>query len=164
MKTIHKIVASGLGSGFSPVAPGTVGSLIGCLLAYFFNFVFADYDLSIYYLLFTVYCLLLIFIGIISVNQLEKDWGTDAPRFTIDEIAGMSISLLFVPLTWQFVLIAFVLFRFFDILKPFGIRSLEKLNGGLGVMLDDVLAGIYACVLLHVILFSWQYFSIIFHS
>ena len=158
MKTIHKIVASGLGSGFSPVAPGTVGSLIGCLLAYFFNFIFSENDFSIYCLFFTVYCFLLIFIGIISVNQLEKDWGNDSPKFTIDEIAGMSISLLFVPLTWQSVLIAFILFRFFDILKPFGIRSLEKLKGGLGVMMDDVLAGIYACVFLHVILFSFQYF------
>ena len=152
MKTIYKIIASGFGSGYSPFAPGTVGSAVGCLLVYFFHFIFSAYDYSIFALLFFTYCLFIILTGIVTVNKLEAEWGNDAPKFTIDEIAGMSISLLFVPLNWTNILIAFILFRFFDILKPFGIRSLEKLHGGLGVMLDDVLAGIYANIILHVIL------------
>ncbi|MEO5569898.1 MAG: phosphatidylglycerophosphatase A [Bacteroidia bacterium] len=156
MKFFYRLIASGFGSGFSPVAPGTVGSLVGCLFAYLFHLIFSGYDYSVYYLLFLVFCLLFVFIGIVTVNKLENEWGKDAPRFTIDEIAGMLFSLMFVPLEWKSVLIAFVLFRFFDILKPFGIRSLEKVHGGWGVMLDDVLAGIYANILLHVILFSFQ--------
>lgn len=92
-------------------------------------------------------------IGIISIGNLQADWGHDSSRFTIDEIAGMLISLLFIPINWQNILAAFVLFRFFDILKPFGIRQLEKVHGGWGVMLDDVLAGIYANIILHIYLF-----------
>jgi phosphatidylglycerophosphatase A len=158
MKFIFKLIASGFGSGFSPVAPGTAGSLVGVLLAWLFHLLFSQYDLPIYTLFFFVFCLLFISFGIISTNNLEPEWGLDSPRFVIDEIAGMLISLMFVPFAWEAVLIAFVLFRFFDILKPFGIRSLEKLPGGWGVMFDDVLAGIYANVLLHVILFSLKYF------
>ncbi|HKR03187.1 MAG TPA: phosphatidylglycerophosphatase A [Bacteroidia bacterium] len=158
MKTVYKIIASGFGSGFSPVAPGTAGSLAGVLLAWFFNLLFSHYDFTIYTLFYFVFCFLFICFGIISTDKLEAEWGHDSPKFVIDEIAGMLISIMFVPFAWNTVLIAFVLFRFFDILKPFGIRSLEKVHGGGGVMLDDILAGVYANVLLHVILFSFTFF------
>jgi len=74
----------------------------------------------------------------------------------IDEVAGMCISLLWLPVNWKYVLMALVLFRFFDILKPLFIRRMEKLKGGWGVMMDDVLAGVYANVLAQfVIYFHW---------
>jgi len=90
-------------------------------------------------------------IGAIVTNQLEKEWGEDPSKVVIDEIIGVWITLLFVPLTWQNILIGFVLFRVFDIWKPLGIRSLEAIKNGWGVMLDDVLAGIYANIILQIL-------------
>ncbi|SDG58272.1 phosphatidylglycerophosphatase A [Pedobacter terrae] len=90
-------------------------------------------------------------IGVMSADRVEEIWGKDHNRVVIDEVAGMCITLLFVPLKWQYTLIGLVLFRFFDILKPFGIRKLEELPGGWGVMADDVLAGIYANVILQLV-------------
>ena len=92
-------------------------------------------------------------IGIKSAHEVEVLWGKDHGRVVIDEVAGMCITLLFVPVTLKFVLIGLVLFRFFDIVKPLGIRQLEKLPGGWGVMADDVLAGIYANVVLQILIF-----------
>ena len=159
MKTFYKIIASGFGSGFSPVAPGTCGSLVACLVLYLLNlFVPSANDFYNYSFIHIILCISFTVIGIISVNKMEAEWGHDSPEFTIDEIVGMWFTLLLIPFTWTTVLIAFVLFRFFDILKPFGIRSLEKVHGGWGVMLDDILAGIYANVLLHIILFTIRYF------
>lgn len=91
-------------------------------------------------------------IGIMSADRVEEIWGKDHNRVVIDEVAGMCITLLFVPLKWQYTLIGLVLFRFFDILKPFGIRKLEELPGGWGVMADDVLAGIYANIILQLVM------------
>jgi len=90
-------------------------------------------------------------IGIMSADRVEEIWGKDHNRVVIDEVAGMCITLLFVPLKWQYTLIGLVLFRFFDILKPFYIRKLEELPGGWGVMADDILAGIYANIILQLV-------------
>jgi phosphatidylglycerophosphatase A len=79
---------------------------------------------------------------------MELNWGKDNYRIVIDEVAGMSLSLCFVPVAWPYVLAAFVLFRLFDITKPFFIRRMEGLPGGWGVMMDDMLAGLYANLLL----------------
>ena len=75
----------------------------------------------------------------------------DSYRVVIDEVAGMGITLFAIPDTWQYVGIGLVLFRFFDIAKPLFIRKMEKLRGGWGVMLDDVLAGVYANLLLQIV-------------
>jgi len=90
-------------------------------------------------------------VGIWSATEVEHQWGKDNYRVVIDEIVGMCISLLFVPITVKSLLAGLFLFRLFDIAKPLGIRKLEKLKGGWGVMLDDVLAGLYANVLLQVV-------------
>ena len=90
----------------------------------------------------------LLVLGTLAAQQVEPEWGKDSYRVVIDEVAGMWISLLFIPITASNLLVALILFRFFDIAKPFGIRSMEQLPGGVGVMMDDVLAGIYANVLL----------------
>ncbi len=87
-------------------------------------------------------------IGIWSATVVEPQWGKDSYRVVIDEIAGMCLSLLFVPIHAKSLLAGLVLFRLFDILKPLGIRRLEKLNGGWGVMLDDLLAGLYTNLVL----------------
>jgi phosphatidylglycerophosphatase A len=85
---------------------------------------------------------------------MEAAWGKDSYRIVIDEVAGMCLTLLFVPVSWQTVTIGLVLFRFFDIAKPFYIRKMEKLNGGWGVMMDDMLAGLYSNIILQIIVIS----------
>ena len=91
-------------------------------------------------------------LGIWSGNKVEPIWGKDHGRVVIDEVAGMCISLLFIPVTIYYVVAALILFRFFDIVKPLYIRKMEALPGGLGVMMDDVLAGVYANIVLQVFL------------
>jgi phosphatidylglycerophosphatase A len=82
---------------------------------------------------------------------VEKNWGKDNQKVVIDEVAGMCISLLLVPLSVPYVAAGLILFRFFDITKPLYIRKAEHLPGGWGVMLDDVLAGIYTNLLLQLV-------------
>ncbi|MFD2146419.1 phosphatidylglycerophosphatase A [Mucilaginibacter antarcticus] len=91
-------------------------------------------------------------LGVWSGNKVEPLWGKDHSRVVIDELAGMFISLLFVPVTIPYLIAGFVLFRFFDIVKPLYIRRLEALPGGWGVMADDVLAGVYASLILQIII------------
>jgi phosphatidylglycerophosphatase A len=93
-------------------------------------------------------------IGLWSSSLVENDWGKDSSRIVIDEAAGMCISLLFIPVTPVYIITAFVLFRFFDILKPLYIRRAEALPGGWGVMMDDVCAGIYSNLVLQVIIYA----------
>jgi phosphatidylglycerophosphatase A len=94
----------------------------------------------------------LMVLGVFVSNRLEPAWGKDSSKIVIDEVAGMSCTLLFVPHQWQYALIGLGAFRFFDIVKPLFISSAEKLPGGWGVMADDVAAGICANLLLQLVL------------
>jgi phosphatidylglycerophosphatase A len=96
----------------------------------------------------------IILIGIWSSSKVEIVWGKDHNRVVIDEIAGMCITLLFVPFSISYIIIGFLVFRFFDILKPLYIRRLESLKGGWGVMGDDVLAGIYSNLILQIVVLT----------
>ena len=98
---------------------------------------------------------LITFIGIPASTIVARESGIKDPGFVvIDEVAGQMIALIGVPLDWKYLLAGFILFRSFDIVKPFPLRRLESLPGGAGIMLDDVGAGLYALVLLQV----WQHF------
>jgi phosphatidylglycerophosphatase A len=99
--------------------------------------------------------LLITLIGIPAATVVARESGIKDPGFVvIDEVAGQLIALIGVPLHWKYLLAGFILFRSFDIMKPFPLRRLEWLPGGAGIMLDDVGAGLYALVLLQV----WQHF------
>ena len=95
--------------------------------------------------------LVVLVVGVLVSSQLEPEWGKDSNRIVIDEVAGMCCTLLFVPHQLSFAIAGLVLFRFFDIVKPLYISVTEKLPRGWGVMADDVVAGIYANLLLQVI-------------
>lgn len=148
-KIFHIIIATGFGTGFSPVAPGTAGALLATVVWVGLSFLFSPL-----YLLITTVILIVVFtiLGIISANALELEWGKDPSRVVVDEMVGVWIVLLAaLPDKIYQIILAFILFRFFDILKPFGIRKMESLKGGLGVMMDDILAGIYGLIILLIV-------------
>lgn len=144
------LFASGFGAGFSPVVPGTLGTLVAIPIYYFVSSIsFPFYELTLVAFFF--------FSSWIS-NQAESHWGTkDDQRIVIDEIMGFLVTMLWIPKTLFFIAAGFILFRFFDILKPFPIRRLERVKSGYGVVLDDVLAGIYSNIVLHTILRVWAW-------
>ena len=142
---LNYVVATTFGAGFSPVAPGTAGSLIAVLLVYFLSPVPAW--------ILIIALIILFFAGVYTGTQIEKEKGHDPSLVVIDEFVGMGISLLFLDKDWRFYLIAFILFRFFDIVKPPPINLSQKLAGGYGIMIDDVLAGLYALILTHLIVY-----------
>ena len=150
---VAKIIASGFGSGYSPFAPGTAGALVGCLmlwgLEYLWPGLFAGTNGWMGLMLLIG---LFFFLGVKSADVLEPEWGHDPSKVVVDEMVGVWIAMLFVPFSLLNLTIAFILFRIFDIWKPMGIRQMEKINGGWGVMLDDVLAGVYSLVVMHVYL------------
>jgi len=148
MIRVHKLIATCLGIGYVPRGGGTVASAICCFVLYFICGSGCNQALLV------SITGIIIAIGIWSSSKLELIWGKDNNRIVIDEVAGMCISLLFVPLHWYFVLAGFILFRFFDIIKPLYIRKLEKLTGGWGVMADDLLAGIYSNLILQCFVLS----------
>lgn len=143
----HIIIATGFGSGFSPFAPGTAGALTATLI-WIASALVLNSPTSL--LLVTSGLIILFFIlGVWSANVMEKTWGKDPSKIVVDEMVGVWITLLSANMDeFYTVVAAFVLFRLFDIFKPLGIRKMEKLKGGLGIMMDDVLAGVYGFLLL----------------
>jgi phosphatidylglycerophosphatase A len=142
---VFKAVSSVLGIGYLK-GGGTVAALACCLALYLAR-ARAPTTLPLPAGLLTVGLLAL---GTLAAQRVEPDWGKDSYRVVIDEVAGMWVSLLFVPITTPTLVAGLVLFRFFDITKPLYIRRMEKLPGGVGVMMDDVLAGVYTNILLQI--------------
>jgi phosphatidylglycerophosphatase A len=143
MRFLHKLIVTGFGLGYSPIAPGTVGAIGGCVSAILLWRYAAYPNVSLAFLI-----LLFLFLGIYCSTKMEQEWGKDPSRIVIDEVVGMWISLWLIPPGWGYVVLAFVLFRLFDIYKPLFIKKMEVLKGGWGVMMDDVLAGIYANIVI----------------
>jgi len=142
----HKITSTSLGIGYIGKGAGTVAAVVTCLVWYFSLLGQSNFLIP------AIITLLISGLGIWSANRVEPSWGKDHQRVVIDEVAGMCIALLWVPVTLVNVLLALLLFRFFDIVKPLFIKKLENWPGGWGVMFDDILAGIYANIVLQVFL------------
>lgn len=146
MIKLHQILTSFFGIGFIVKGGGTVAAMATSFLW----FVAIADSSSLVAILSTI---LVIVYGIWGANQVEKDWGKDSSKVVIDEVAGMMVALLFVPITITNCLVALALFRFFDIAKPLLISKLESWPKGWGVMSDDILAGIYANAFLQLLLY-----------
>jgi phosphatidylglycerophosphatase A len=146
MVLIHRLISTCLGIGYTPKGGGTVAAVVCCIAWYF---AWAGGNEHFWAQALVTICIL--FVGVYSAGKMEVDWGKDSYRIVIDEVAGMCLTLLFVPVRWQYVAVGLVLFRFFDIAKPLYIRRMEKLSGGWGVMMDDMLAGLYANLLLQIV-------------
>lgn len=145
---LYKLIANGFGAGLLPLAPGTWGAALAVLLLVpltYLNPLAAN-------LLLTGLIVLFALVGVKASDALIPEWGKDPKQVVVDEMVGVWIALLGMPLGNIYYLLAgFVLFRFFDIAKPLGIREVEKIGGGWGIMLDDVLAGVYANIVLQII-------------
>ena len=159
------LIVTFFGTGMSPKAPGTMGSLAAAIVAYpmawlalrLFGYYY-EWKIPIigWYVnqVFLAAALIVFFVAIPFVKKAMKDTGTEDPGWiVIDEVCGIFMALAFVPL--EFIIaqpwilaVAFGLFRFFDILKPLGIHKMEKLPGAWGVMADDLLGGLYAGIVI----------------
>ena len=137
----------GFGSGLAPKAPGTFGTLVGFPLFWWISVYALSTQLIIIAALFLI--------GIYFCGITGKSLGvSDHGSIVWDEIVAMMLVLAFTPNQWQWWLIAFLLFRLFDIWKPYPIRQFDaKLKNGFGVMFDDLLAAVYAIISLHVLAF-----------
>jgi phosphatidylglycerophosphatase A len=139
-----KFFASGLYTGYVPAASGTMGSALAVALYCIPGF---ESPFFLGFMLLVVFLL-----GMFTSSVMEKRYGHDPAEVTIDEVLGMWISLFLLPKKILLVLATFFAFRFFDIIKPFPARKFDAMHGGFGIMMDDVVAGIYANICIHILL------------
>jgi len=139
---IAMLVATGLGAGYGPLVPGTWGSLPGVALAWIVEPRLGGWGLA------TLACVVAL-VGTWAADREARRLGQKDPgRIVVDEVAGQLVTLCFLPATPQVLLAGFFLFRVFDIVKPWPARRLEALPGGSGIMADDLMAGLYANLVL----------------
>ncbi len=147
MIRLHKIIATAGGIGYVGKGGGTIAAIVTCLGWYFLIHVENPFTWQI------IITLLVTITGTWSSNVVDAFWGKDSCKVVVDEVCGMMITLLFIPIDIKYIFAGLVLFRFFDIAKPLFIKNLEALPKGWGVMADDVLAGIYAHICLMLIVY-----------
>ncbi len=150
-KSIAKLIATFFYVGLIPIGPGTFGTLAAIPLFYVLSFT------PLYlYLAITV---VIILISVRASTVAEEVFGkTDPGQVVADEVCGYLITMILVPVTISNIFLGFLLFRLFDIAKPYPIRKFEKLPGGWGIVMDDVMAGVYSCITLH-ILGRWVFWT-----
>ena len=125
--------------GHIPGAPGTYASILACVILYFFPFGTSFSSVAL--------PAAMAIISVVSINNLVYD-GEDPSYIVIDELAGMFVALAGHRITMLSLFVGFILFRFFDIMKPYPIKRLERLRGGYGVVADDIVAGVFANLVL----------------
>ena len=145
------MLSLGFGSGLMPKAPGTFGTLAALPFYYLMASLLSDWQ-------YMLACVVLLVLGVylcgVTGKCLESD---DHPAIVWDEFVGFFITMMFVPLNPLLMVLGFMFFRIFDILKPWPISVIDsRIKGGLGVMLDDVLAGLFALACMHLVV--WFYF------
>ena len=158
---VAKTIATSLGFGYAPFGPGTFGTAFGLIIYVMLDYIFGMFGMhhdSLYLNLMLVLLIgLFTWLGTWSARVLEPEWGHDPGKIVIDETIGVWITILFIPFSWINILLAFVIFRFFDILKPLGIKAIDqKLHSPFSVMLDDIVAGIYSAIILQIIVYFFN--------
>jgi phosphatidylglycerophosphatase A len=148
MKVIAIALATALGTGYAPIAPGTFGSAVGLLVWWLLPQSWSVQLLTIAVLLGA---------GSWSGSVAEVHFGrTDPGPVVLDEVLGMLVTLFMNPVGWTGALIGFLLFRVADIIKPYPANRFEALHGGFGIMADDAMAGVYSNLALRAVLFAAQ--------
>lgn len=150
MITLARIIATAGGIGFLRRGAGTVAAVAFCIAWYYFPINYG-YQVLLLAVILTA--------GTWSASVVETIWEHDSNRIVIDEVAGMMVSIAFLPNELVYIIIGCVLFRFFDIVKPLGITRAERLPRGMGVMADDVLAGVYAQLIVRALVVSKPLFQ-----
>lgn len=144
----EKLIGSGLFTGYMPFASGTFASLAALII-----YLIPPFDTpSILIFMIT----LAILLGVPIADKFENEYGRDPKQCTVDEFVGMWITLLFMPRKIWWLALAFIIWRFMDIVKPYPIKKLEKIKGGWGVMLDDILAGVYSFISIQLIIYFFN--------
>ncbi|MEX0719410.1 MAG: phosphatidylglycerophosphatase A [Balneolaceae bacterium] len=157
MDRVKLFIGTGFGIGLAPLAPGTFGSLVIIILLYFL----VSYNLQV---LLPAFVILFSALTLWVSSWFEIRYGKDPAKLVMDEWAGQFLTFISISFTGTFntdiiiLITGFVLFRLFDIWKPLGIRKLQNLSSGWGVLADDLLAGLYALVCLKTLIFVWSKF------
>ena len=144
LNPIEKFLGTGFFTGYIPFAPGTFGSLA----ALFIYLIPGFGNPTVILLLISLFTV----IGIPLGSKFEKIYGKDPSLFTLDEMVGTWISLIFLPKNIIYISSVFILWRLLDIIKPFPARQSEKLKGGWGIMLDDIISGFYTLIIIQAVL------------
>ncbi len=150
----HRILmflASGLGAGYSPIASGTVATAVAIPI-YFAAFHPLNHLNLLHAGIYLVLLAFLFLLGVYVSTKAELALKEKDPHYvTIDEIAGFMMTMFLVPFSSKSIIAGFFLFRLFDVWKPYPIRQIQILRGGWGVMIDDMLAGLYSCICLQIL-------------
>jgi phosphatidylglycerophosphatase A len=147
-RLIIRSIATGCGTGYLPLAPGTWGSLAAVLLFILIHQISVPYQFAVHlFITFVLFPVAWFTAGRVA----EEDGVQDPSSVVIDEMFGQSLCLLWVPYISLYWVFGFALFRFFDIVKPFPAKQSERLPGGLGIVMDDLVAGLYAGLILWLI-------------
>ncbi len=148
MKQINwfeKLIGSGFYTGYVPIASGTFGSLVAIVIYSIPGFERLEIIIPAIILLFSY--------GLFVSSKFEKVYGKDPSQCTVDEVVGTWIALIALPKSFLIVFTTFLIWRLLDIIKPFPARTSEKLPGGFGIMIDDVISGFYAVVIVHLFVY-----------
>jgi len=133
------ILSTWFGTGLLPKAPGTFGTIATVPVVLGLGLIGNWSSVLV--------LALVVVVAVWASGISRKLFGqNDPPAIVIDEVAGFMLTMIFLPLSWQVLVLGFFLFRFFDILKPFPIKRVEQIGGGLGIVADDLIAGLYAFV------------------
>ena len=148
MKQINwfeKLIGSGFYTGYVPIASGTFGSLVAIVIYIIPGFERLEIIIPAIILLFSY--------GLFVSSKFEKVYGKDPSQCTVDEVVGTWIALIALPKSFLIVFTTFLIWRVLDIIKPFPAPSSEKLPGGFGIMIDDVISGFYTVVIVHLFVY-----------
>ena len=139
------VLATGFGSGYSPFAPGTAGSAVGLVFVWGMSFLNLPGQIAA--------ALIVTILSMIAADIVAKSTGLKDPGLIVaDEIAGMMVTMIAIPFTLTNVVLGFILFRVMDVVKPPPARQFEHFKGGIGIVADDLMAGVYAHLALRGIL------------
>ena len=154
MKRLAVVISSGFGAGFIKPGPGTWGTAVAFLIS---ALIYVS-GVSDHVFIPVILTLLFYAAGLWSIGVLENDWEDDDQRIVVDEMIGYWITIIMIPVSWTSLILAFFLFRAFDIAKPLGIRRFDEIKTNWAVLVDDVVAGIYANISLRIVLLiiAWQ--------
>jgi phosphatidylglycerophosphatase A len=142
--------------------PGTIGSLVTVGLLWYFRDYTARYFTVQYVVSFWLMYFLFVAVAIFLSSRAKDTYGIDDPKqIIIDECAGQVITFFLIPISWRALILGFLLFRFYDVVKPFPVYKFEEIEDGVGIVMDDVAAGVLANISLFAIL--WVYHAISSH-